>query len=110
VPQTRTRDFQIAVYVQQGIKLFRNAVYWVTVSPEFRKIELYSEECFVGESHVIFYRFLTRRILISRRIGKCPFRIEIMLTWMAWKAVFNLHTNIESEMISRGLLHVCISH
>jgi hypothetical protein len=29
---------------------------------------------------------------------------------MAWKAVFNLHTNIESEMISRGLLHVCINH
>jgi len=29
---------------------------------------------------------------------------------MAWEAVFNLHTNIESEMISLGLLHVYIRH
>jgi len=110
VPHTRTRDFQIAVYIQQCINLFHNAEYWVTMSPAFWRIELYSGGCFVRESHVIFCRFLTRRILISRRIGKCPFSIEIMLTWMAWKAVFNLHTNIESEMISRGLLHVYISH
>lgn len=99
-----------AVYIQQCINLFLNAEYWVTMSPAFWRIELYSGGCFAGESHVIFCRFLTTRILISRRIGKCPFSIEIMLTWMAWKAVFNLHTNIESEMISRGLLHVYINH